>query len=85
MARKATPTPQRGVAIEAGARIAYSRAFLQSIAAYTGRTPFARGVVEAIEACGHVNLACIRWDDGHTSAALTSNLVREDRLHLEAA
>ena len=46
-----------------GDRVAYSRAFLRSIACYAGDMPFARGVVTGFESLGpQTTLAVIQWD-----------------------
>lgn len=66
-----------------GDRVAYSREFLRSTLQHTGRAPFIRGVVVRTEPLGTGKLCIIKWDDGHQSSVQQSNLVREDRLHLE--
>lgn len=69
--------------IKVGTRVAFSRKFLRSISAFTGWQPFARGEVTKLESFPEFSLATIAWDDGHVSNVLSTNLVREDRLHLE--
>ena len=48
--------------VQVGDRVAYSKAFLQSIACYTGDMPQARGVVTALVPVGQTILAEIAWD-----------------------
>lgn len=48
--------------IEIGARVAYSKAFLQSTGQYTGDAPHARGIVTAIVPMGGLTLASVEWD-----------------------
>jgi hypothetical protein len=76
--------------ITVGTRVMYARTFLRSISAFTGVMPFARGTVTEIER----EIATISWDDESALDAEdgyllprrvnVANLVREDRLHLEA-
>ena len=80
---------QSGLA--AGDRVRFARAFLRSTGQVTGPEeptsigPFARGaVVGGIDLRGGRKLLTVRWDDGEVSAVLDVNLVREDRVHLEA-
>ena len=69
--------------IKVGTRVAFKRQFLRDTMALTGWRPFARGEVVTVDAIGEIGLMTIKWDDGHISNVLASNLVREDRLHLE--
>lgn len=71
--------------ITPGTRVMYARSFLQSIGAYTGLLPFARGEVLGIT---HDTIATVRWDNDPEGEVIpthanVANLVREDRLHLE--
>jgi hypothetical protein len=67
-------------------RVAYSRAFLQSIGAYTGPLPFLRGTVQELVPLGHITLARVIWDGDSASVNINAaNLVALDRLHLEPA
>lgn len=61
-----------------GDRVAYSSKFLRATAghAVAGR----RGVIVRE---GPGQLVGVKWDDGHEGSALSSNLVRQDRIHLE--
>lgn len=47
--------------IGVGDKVCYSQSFLQSTGQYTGDTPFAQGVVTAIELVGESLLATIEW------------------------
>lgn len=69
-----------------GDRVAYSRVFLRDTGQITGWAPFARGEVTEI-VFREPQFVRINWDspDGHTSSVRSSNLVREDRIHLELA
>jgi hypothetical protein len=69
--------------IEPSVRVAYSRAFLRSFSLFTGRAPFARGIVVALVREGEMCLAQVKWDDGLIYRVEVNNLVREDQLHLE--
>jgi hypothetical protein len=69
--------------ITTGTRVAFSRAFLKSIHAFTGWHPFARGEVLNIQDLGGIKLATIAWDCGTGSCVNLKNLVRQDRIHLE--
>ena len=78
--------------ITIGTRVAFKRAFLQSTGQISGWVPFARGVVIGIDPSFSSGLASIKWDDRSRiagqpnpvfSSVLVSNLVREDRIHLE--
>jgi hypothetical protein len=68
-----------------GHRVAFSREFLRSTGQYTDWAPFARGEVVALDEIsrGFV-LATIRWDDAPMGTVNVADLVREDRIHLEA-
>ena len=70
--------------INIGDRVAFSRQFLKSTGQCTGWAPFARGTVSALAPLGGIALAVIEWDGGQGSKVLVSNLVRQDRIHLEA-
>lgn len=79
--------------ITKGSRVAFTREHLRNTGQFTGWAPFARGVVVSMGTPlprfkgdrGGPRLVCIAWDDGTRSRALSVNLVREDRIHLEAA
>lgn len=81
-----------GHAITKGTRVAFRREFLRDTGQFTGWAPFARGTVVSMGEQltrfkgdrGGPHLVVIAWDDGTRSRALSSNLVREDRIHLEA-
>jgi hypothetical protein len=80
--------------LKPGDRVAYSRAFLRAIGCYTGPVPFARGRVRAMaprvqrfagDKAGPY-VVTIDWAGhlGQPDKVLSSNLVRVDRIHLEA-
>jgi len=78
--------------IEVGTRVRFSRKFLKSTGQFTGPVPFRRGVVTKLTVLGKGGvlpmLAEIAWDanseeSAFTGKALTTALVREDRVHLE--
>jgi hypothetical protein len=70
--------------LDVGTRVCYSRAFLQSIAQYAGRAPFARGsIIGFSELIGGLTLASVEWDDGVVSSVNVRNLWPVSRLHLE--
>ena len=65
---------------EIGDRVRFNRQFLQSICAYTGTTPQARGTVTGFWG-GDGQMAHIRWDhryfsDSRNGNAHTANLER---------
>ena len=63
-------------AIELGDRVAYSAAFLRSTGQHTGRVPFLRGTVRAVEGNAHWRLCVIDWHDGTVGRVLDANLAR---------
>lgn len=77
--------------IKVGDRVAYARHFLRSICAFTGAIPFARGVVESIDAKHGSAIATIAWrkdtadwqPDALPARVNVANLVRVDRIPLE--
>jgi hypothetical protein len=78
--------PGRTQAISVGDTVAYSRRFLRSISAFTGEMPRARGRVVAISQLGKdVTLAAVEWNTPELPGRVNvKNLVRADRIHLEA-
>lgn len=81
--------------IEVGTRVAYSRNFCRSTGQLAGAVPHARGTVTHIHtfAGSDVALATVAWDDRgrfagermpRESKVNIRNLVREDRIHLQA-
>jgi hypothetical protein len=78
--------------VKIGDRVAYARHFLQSTGQFTGRSPFARGTVDAIHDGPGPRIVHVQWDarlvNGETveprgSTVLEWNLVLVDRIHLE--
>jgi hypothetical protein len=72
--------------LNAGDRVAFKASFCRNTGRYTGFIPFARGTITEIEG----PLAYIEFEGNHsggpcTMDVLLSNLVREDRIHLEPA
>lgn len=50
--------------ISVGSHVKYSRSFLRSISAFTGKLPFARGIVKELQPVGSsLILARIDWQD----------------------
>lgn len=49
--------------IKVGDRVQYSRNWLRSTGNYTGRLPFAKGIVTSIKNYGGLELATINWGD----------------------
>lgn len=74
-------------AIDIGTRVAFSRAFCRNTGQITGWTPFARGIVIALDnpPRGCPAVATVAWDnhDSESMRILVTNLVRADRMHLE--
>lgn len=69
--------------LDEGVRVLFARAFLKRIrATATDEMWLQRGTILRVR-WGN-RLVVVQWDHGGTSHTLTSNLVREDRLHLEA-
>lgn len=67
-----------------GDRVAYSRAWLRSIGAYTDKLPFARGTVTALTPLGETTLATVHWgDDDIPPRVNVLNLVKVDQIHSE--
>lgn len=76
------------MSIQAGDKVAYSRAFLRSTGMFTGDIPFARGTVTALEPLRHGGtvLARVQWDrSGILERVNVANLVRVDRIPFEPA
>lgn len=48
--------------IAKGSRVQYKKSFLQSISAYMGNMPRAKGVVKEIKNYGELKIAVIEWD-----------------------
>jgi len=70
--------------IKVGDTVAYSKAFLQSISAYTGDMPQARGKVTALVPVGEVTLAAIDWNLPDLPARVNvKNLVVASRIAFE--
>lgn len=69
---------------EAGVRVAYSRKYLRSIGDFTWAAAALRGTITKHAEPGP--FVWVRWDTGlEPRLCHAGNLVREDRLHLEAA
>lgn len=49
--------------ISIGDKVQYSTKFLRSIGQYTGKLPFAKGIVIDLRDFGQVQLATIDWND----------------------
>ena len=69
--------------LQIGDRVRFNRQFLQSICAYTGTTPQARGTITGFWG-GDGQMAHIRWDhryfsDSRNGAAHTANLQKIKR------
>ena len=66
--------------------VAYRRAFLRSAGMYSGPVPFARGrIISLTPISNDGDIATIDWNHPDIPArVLTYNLVRADRIHLEA-
>ncbi len=66
------------MSISPGDRVAYSAAWLQSIGAYTGELPQARGTVLRLQPIGQQQLAVVQWDQAADLPArvLVSNLAK---------
>jgi len=70
--------------LQVGDTVAYSKAFLQSISAYTGDMPQARGKVTALVPVGEVTLAAIDWNLPDLPARVNvKNLVLASRIAFE--
>jgi hypothetical protein len=70
-----------------GTRVAYARAFLRNTGQVTGWAAFARGAVVSVDPkpFGKNVVVRVQWDDGSgPNGVLSCNLVRVDRMHLEA-
>ena len=78
-------TTKRHHPITVGSRVAYSAAFLRSLAIWAGSAPQMRGQVEAVEPFGDHAIALVAWDDGSTARVLTLNLTLEARIAADAA
>jgi hypothetical protein len=74
---------------EVGQRVHYARDWLRNTGQFTGEPaptswgPFAAGEVVKLDKGGPW-LTEVRWDDGEATRVLNVNLVREDKIHLEA-
>lgn len=62
--------------LQVGARVAYSRAFLKSIACYTGSLPMARGIIVAIDSLGDTRLATVSWNNDAPARVNVANLCK---------
>lgn len=76
--------------IQAGSKVAYSKAFLRSImASPTDPMWRARGEVKSIKKLGSFDVAIIKWDLGYgerlPEKVRTGNLVLVEELHKELA
>jgi hypothetical protein len=70
--------------LRVGQTVAYSSAFIRSVQWHEMAS--LRGEVVEVFTSGKVLVCRVRWQhDGKISAALASNLVAVDRMHLEAA
>jgi hypothetical protein len=68
-----------------GDRVQYARAWLRSTGQLAGDIPHATGrIISLAPVSNGLDIATIEWNTAGLSAkVLTSNLVREDRKHLE--
>ena len=71
---------------EVGDRVCLSRAFLQSTSQFTGDAPFDVGTVVSTEPLhGDRQYVKITWDLRGPGTSLNTNLILNDRKHLEPA
>lgn len=68
-----------------GDRVQYARQWLRSTGQLTGDIPHAKGrIIGLSPVSAGLDIATIEWNTpGLSAKVLTSNLVREDREHLE--
>lgn len=61
-------------ALEVGDKVMYSKSFCQSIGAYTGEIPHARGTITDFVSLGSKRLAVIDWNNDAPGKVLDVNL-----------
>lgn len=73
------------IELKVGDIVHYSRQFLRTIGDYSYETANLEGKITSIKSpLMRSTILLVEWQNGTSTSILASNLVRNDRLHLEA-